>query len=293
MRFAWLIVTLAALMANGQESKPPAHKGDSNAERKSTTDTAGQTVVVVNQQTPQEQDQPKHSYHELLSPPNIANSALALIGIVGIATAIVTLLYIRHQAIEMRRQRVAMTGQRIEMKRQRSVMQGQLDQMQGAGKQTDKLIEQAEKQAKALLDAVDLQEANFQQWVDVVDWTAQLSGDHKFGVGFNLLNSSDWPLKILTTHVRIGHTDSLRRHEISITPKQSCSVSNIEMLITDDWYNQYLVRGATLPVYVKITYLNCLRKTDAQEFTGLIICSPTEIRFQLIDLPNIRAGLNA
>ena len=109
----------------------------------------------------------------------------------------------------------------------------------------------------------------------------------------DLLNSSDWPLTIATTHVRVGQTDSLRRHEISITPKQSCSVSNIEAIITDDWYNQFLTRGAMLPVYVKIIYVNCLRKTDTQEFTGLIVCSPTEVTFQLIDLPNIRPGLES
>jgi len=95
--------------------------------------------------------------HELLSPQNLPNIALVLVGIGGIIVAICTLKAINHQAVEMRWQRLEIRKQRHEMRRQRTVMndqlgtmQGQLGQMKGAGQQTERVIENASKQVEIM-----------------------------------------------------------------------------------------------------------------------------------------------
>jgi hypothetical protein len=56
----WMILAVigAVLMLNGQEAKPHSDAGKRNSAAKGTdaTDAAGQTVIVVNQQAPQRQE---------------------------------------------------------------------------------------------------------------------------------------------------------------------------------------------------------------------------------------------
>lgn len=146
MRWLAIAVIGAALMVHGQEAKPHsnANKRNSATESKDATDTAGQTVVVVNQQAPQGQqndhaEQPRHSLHELLLPQNIPNVALVLVGIAGIVIAVRTLKALRSQAGIMRGQLEA--------------MQGQIAQMENSGAQTAELIKHAAGQVTALADS--------------------------------------------------------------------------------------------------------------------------------------------
>jgi hypothetical protein len=170
MKWMVLAVICADLMVNGQEAKPRsnAHKRDSTAERKDATNTAGQTVITVNQQAPQGQgnnhaSKPPSYLHELLLPQNVPNLALVIVGIAGIVTAIYTLKRLGRQAVEMRLQRIEMTRQRHETRRQRRIMgeqleamTGQLRQMENAGGQTDSLIKQATRQVAAIESQVEL-----------------------------------------------------------------------------------------------------------------------------------------
>ena len=112
MKWAILAIVSAALMVNAQESKPHSstHKEDSAAKGADATDpTAGQTVVVVNQEAAQGQEsnhdrKPPSYLPELLLPPNIPNLALVIVGIAGIITALCTLKVLSRQALSMRRQ---------------------------------------------------------------------------------------------------------------------------------------------------------------------------------------------
>ena len=157
----WMILTVigTALVVGGQEAKPrdSAHKGGSAAEGKDAANPSGQTVVV-NQHAPQgyENNHPSNPpgyLHELLLPQNVPNLALVVVGIAGIVTAVVTLRRIGRQAVEMRLQRIEMTRQRHETLRQRRIMgeqleamRGQIGQMESAGKQTERIIDNASKQ---------------------------------------------------------------------------------------------------------------------------------------------------
>jgi hypothetical protein len=153
-----------------------------------------------------------------------------------------------------------------------------------------KQAKETAKATEAMRDGIALQEAAFQQWVEITNWTASKSGDHVFDVGFDLVNSSNWPLTVVTTHITIGTTGSLRDHNIMLTPKQPYTVGGLSMPFVDEWYRKsYLgAGGAMQPVRGAVTYTNCLHRTVRQEFSGLIICSPTGVRFQPSNLTNIR-----
>src|ERR1700693_5331427 len=111
MRWIVLAVIGGAMMVYGQEAKPHSNtdKRNSATESNDAANPTGQTVVVVNQQAAQGQqnDHPAKSpsyLHELLLPPNIPNLALVLVGIGGIVIAIRTLKAVGKQIAEMRRQ---------------------------------------------------------------------------------------------------------------------------------------------------------------------------------------------
>jgi len=105
MRCFALAVIFATLVVHGQEPKAhrSADKTDAAAESKNATDaTGGQTVIVVNQQTPQRQEndrsgKPPSYLHELLLPANVPNLMLVVVGIAGIVAAVCTLKVIKRQ----------------------------------------------------------------------------------------------------------------------------------------------------------------------------------------------------
>jgi hypothetical protein len=151
---------------------------------------------------------------------------------------------------------------------------------------------------QAMQAGIALQEANFQQWIEMKNWTARLCGDHVFDVGFDLVNASNWPLRLVTTYITIGNEGSLREHNIMLTPKQVYTVSGLSMPFVDEWYDSYLrTNGAMQPVRGTVTYINCLRKSVPQKFSGLLMCGnpsgavATEVRFQPFNLDNVRIGL--
>lgn len=138
MKWLALAVIWAALMVNGQESKPHSntHTSNSASEGKTAQDATGQQVVIVNQQAPQREQQnrppkPPSYLSRLFSPENLPNVALVFVGIGGIVIAICTLFRINTQAIEMRRQRIEIKAQRLIMHRQLKSMQEQSGHMQG------------------------------------------------------------------------------------------------------------------------------------------------------------------
>jgi len=145
----WILIPIVAiLMVNGQESKPHsnADKEHAPSKRNDATDATSQTIFVINQQTPQRQEN-SHSAKSpsylcrLFSPENIPNLALVLVGIGAIVVAMKSLGRIDKQIAEM--------------KGQGSIMQGQLEQMKAAREQTDILIKQATIAARAAKDSAD------------------------------------------------------------------------------------------------------------------------------------------
>jgi hypothetical protein len=112
IRMAVLAIAFATVVVNGENPKAGGgtHGPEKTANATQQTDNpAGRTVVVVNQQTPQGQED-SHSkktptyLSRLLAPENIPNIALVLVGIAGIITAVYTLKVLSRQAVSMRRQ---------------------------------------------------------------------------------------------------------------------------------------------------------------------------------------------
>jgi len=92
------------LIIGGQETKPHGdpHKTNSADKGKDAANASGETVITINQQTPegQENDHATHSpsvIREYLLPPNVLNLALVMVGIAGIIAAFRTLKIIRRQ----------------------------------------------------------------------------------------------------------------------------------------------------------------------------------------------------
>jgi hypothetical protein len=124
----------AALMVNGQESQPHSNtvKRDSAAHSKNATDAASQPMVVINQQTPQRQEDshsgnPPSYLSRLFNPENLPNVALVVIGIGAIIVAFQSLKRIDKQIAEMRRQVDLTFGQLRAMHEQITEMSKQTD----------------------------------------------------------------------------------------------------------------------------------------------------------------------
>ncbi|HZR57105.1 MAG TPA: hypothetical protein VFA74_09560 [Terriglobales bacterium] len=136
MRVAVIIIIALTSVVYGQKVKPHPNtdKGNSATEHGNPPNTAGQTVIVVNQQAPQGQ-QDDHSgkavryLRELLVPANAPNLALVLVGIGGIIAAICSLRKIDGQIAEMKDQRKEMGNQVRAAILQVQTMQTQITEM--------------------------------------------------------------------------------------------------------------------------------------------------------------------
>src|ERR1700733_2998848 len=146
------------------------------------------------------------------------------------------------------------------------------------------------KAAQATRDGINLQEANFQQWVDVRNWQVTPSKQDEFEMAFDVVNSTDWPLTALHTYIRIGHLESFRRHDVLLAPKEAYTIKGLYVAVSAELHMQYISSSAMLPALIVVTYKNCLQRIATQERTGLIHFSATGVGFQLEDLPNMRVG---
>jgi len=121
-------------MVNGQSAKPQSdtHTRNPPAENTDANDTAGASVIVVNQQTHQRQEndqtgKPPSYFHELLVPANLPNLLLVGVGIAGIMAAFLSLRTVNRQVAEMRRQVDLTFGQLRAMHEQITEMSTQTD----------------------------------------------------------------------------------------------------------------------------------------------------------------------
>jgi len=103
----WLVIAIVGttLMVYGQEPKPHsnADKRHSTTESKDATNAAGQTVIVVNQQASQGQEndhpaKPPSYLSRLLSPENLPNIGLLVAAIAAFWVAIRTLNHMRESS---------------------------------------------------------------------------------------------------------------------------------------------------------------------------------------------------
>jgi hypothetical protein len=161
----WLVVTVigATLMAHGQEAKPhgDAHKRNTSTESKKATDATSQTVIVVNQQQPNG-EQNSHpaklpSYlSRLFSPENLPNIALVIIGFGGIVVAIKSLRRIDIQITEMRRQVDVTLLQLRAMNEEITEMSQQTASLKEYVDETKKIAKSTVDSAKAAQDNIAL-----------------------------------------------------------------------------------------------------------------------------------------
>ncbi len=177
MRVLVLALAFVSVVVNGQESKPHSdtYKRHAATERTGTPDTAGQTVIVVNQQAPQGQEnnhpsqRPSH-LHEYLLPANVLTLALVLVGIGGIIAAVVTLRKIDEQITEMRRQVDVMFGQLRAMHEQVAEMSAQTGLLTDYVTETKTIANAGIVSANAAKTSADIAAAELKQWVDIGEW---------------------------------------------------------------------------------------------------------------------------
>lgn len=167
MKWMVLAVICTTLMVNGQESKShrDTDKRNPTSERKDSTDTAGQTVIVVNRDAPQRQEnnypaKPPSYFTRLLSPENFPNLALVAVGIAGIVVAIRSLKAVNRQIGQMQRQidvtmlqLRAMNEQISEMSQQTASLKEYVDYTKTIAETGAKSADAALLNAKALINA--------------------------------------------------------------------------------------------------------------------------------------------
>jgi|SRR5580704_1344361 hypothetical protein len=160
MRWMVTAVVGTALMVYGQNAKPHngVHAKNSTTENKDATDTFGQTVVVVNQPAPQRQENNNSSkspgyFHELRAPANLPNLLLVVVGVVGIAVALLTLRTINNQVVEMRRQVDLTFGQLRAMYETIAEMSAQTNVLEKSVAAAEKNAAAAKDSAVALINA--------------------------------------------------------------------------------------------------------------------------------------------
>jgi hypothetical protein len=188
---ALIIVTFvcAALIVNGQEAKlhGETHKANSAPKDTNASDTAGQNLLVVNQQAAQRQEndhanKPSSYLHELFLPQNVPNLALVLVGIGGIVIAVLSLNAVNRQIGEMRRQVDLLFGQLRAMHEQVAEMSAQTGLLSDYVDETKNIAIAANSSADAAKKSADALVFSERAWVmaDLRCSTAShfLHGDH-------------------------------------------------------------------------------------------------------------------
>jgi hypothetical protein len=212
MKLTVAIFVLAAILVYGKETKPHRNTDIQHtaAQDKKQPDSAGQTVIIVDQQAPQgQQDDHTHespSYlHRLFSPENLPTIALVIVGIVGTVVALITLFHIKRQAdtLDEHKTKFDELAKAANSNAQASIlqvqaMQGQITEMsiqsglmEAGGKHTERLAQQAVKQSGLTQRQLDL--AN-RPWVCIdsvtpaSDLTFRDSGDAVLFFAYQLRN---------------------------------------------------------------------------------------------------------
>lgn len=122
-----LIWIIGGLVVHGQEKAPEAKKNQESTQPPAPSNATNTPSIVVNKQTTYEQGdgaekKPKGYFARLISPENVPNIGLLVVGVIGIIIAICSLRAIQRQILQMVGQRKLMSDQLAQMATQAAEM---------------------------------------------------------------------------------------------------------------------------------------------------------------------------
>ncbi len=158
-----------------------------------------------------------------------------------------------------------------------------------------KQARESAKATKAMLKSVEVQEAEFLQWIDIGEWTVQpdeyvdwaRQGDQiirkpeqiKVRIAFHLLNNSTRPLSICSVHTafEIGPekpptvTSYVVEEEMEVPPKGEYGVV-IDTVFTGIQVFGYVMDMLAMVATVQVDFTNALKKPGQAQFERLVRC---------------------
>lgn len=204
-----------------------------------------------------------YPWRELYDPASIPNWILAIIGAFGIYAALKTLRTIKEQTRETAR----------------------------SAKATEDSVEASRR-------SLEVQEAEFFQWLDIGNWSIEYDPDAapwgrsgiqilnhpgalKVRLRFPLINNTPRPLFIhsVRTLLEIGPDKTARQFVVEepsqVPPRSEYSVV-IDTVLTEAHVTQYIAYTLFIEANVRVSFSNALGKPDEGRFGRLIACRWSE-----------------
>jgi hypothetical protein len=318
------LLVLAALLAFFQSSVPPprqstnAHTGERQAvndkassnkaptRQQSPVANAGASAVNENAGKPEAADKKQQQPVKISEIPPITvrtgrgdivylvfSGLLVVVGWLQVWLLLRTLVFVRRQAHEMKRQRGFMRLQWKSMREQAALMESQLSEMKSSGAQTAQLITHADNQVKALLasatamqKSIGFQEAALEQWIDILDWKTDYRPQSEevklLRIRFNVVNPTNFPLTLKNARFQIVKGNSLTTvdfgQEMFVSPRVPRPV-DVYIRLSDAEAKMYLESTLMFQVHGSFPHVGALKKLVLQSIDGIIQCGKGWVRF--------------
>ena len=149
-----------------------------------------------------------------------------------------------------------------------------------------------EQAARAAQDTALVQKASMQQWVDFEKWTVTRDptdlNDFSLKVATEIVNPTQWPMKLLYTNVQIGQRSRIGLIQADLTPNKPYQIELCHAVLKEgDKQRKFLLgRPVLFLLYGIVHYRDCFGEEKEYNFTGELLVSKEEISFTRSYLPN-------
>ncbi|HME32028.1 MAG TPA: hypothetical protein VKG65_04685 [Terriglobales bacterium] len=230
----------------------------------------------------------------------VFSGLLVIVGGLQVWLLFRTLIFVRRQAHEMKRQRAFMRLQWKSMQEQAKLMEGQLSAMTSAGEQTKELVESADiqaeqlfnmaksanKQVEALLDSAEamqksiaLQQAALEQWVDILNWRTSFIPPNQgipaqLRIQVDVVNPTNFPLTLEDAHIVFaGNLKFFFRQHCLLAPRNPYTVDVAITLNDESWKRYWQEQLIWIRVEGDFSHTGSLRELRPQPLCGHLICA--------------------
>jgi hypothetical protein len=135
-------------------------------------------------------------------------------------------------------------------------------------------MKKIERQTKAAQDSITLQETAFSQWVELMDWSSEISGDARnLTVRVDLVNSTNFPLTLRSVCITLQlETEAHLICKDRVLPPNEPVRMSVAIALTELQIATF--RGDGIGIFVKggIEFTSILKRSAAQNFQGLLLC---------------------
>ena len=169
--------------------------------------------------------------------------------------AVLTLLVILYQAIEMRRATEVMRSSTDAVQRQTTIL---------------------DRSTAATEKSVRLQEVAMRQWVSIERWHGQIitrQGETILEFGFDIVNRTKFPLKLEYITTNANGCASQRNADQLLAPEKEYSVKGATGRLSGEQHLKYSEAKLTIFITGAVTYKDVFEKRRTQLFNTMCFCS--------------------